>query len=152
MAVAIDTNYIYPPNLAVPMTAAAGETPLNRIAVRFNITHATGDADITGADFLEVADFLGPNGTAPSEFVIEEAEWSISGMDAVVLLWEATADTIAISMSGAGFKDYRSIGGLHTDAAAANRTGDIVYSTVGVTDTATAVPKADISLVLRLKD
>ncbi len=142
MATTLDLNYIYPANLAVPMTAAAGEPRLRRVAIRAALTTATAASTV---QILTLSNFLGPDGTAPTKFAIEEVEWSMdSDVGDILLEWNADSNVVCMRLSGAGFKDYRDVGGLISDDAG---------GLLGLQATPAGTSgEAEISMVVRLKD
>lgn len=116
-----------------------------RYAARFtNISDSTGEAAVIKID---LSTLIGPDGTAPTRFVVEELEWNIQGFTSVALYWDHTTDDIIDVLAGVGYKDYRPVGGA-VDPASAGGTGDVVLTTAGASATATY----DITIVGRLKD
>jgi len=118
---------------------------VRRVAYRFtNVSDGTGEAAVTKVD---ISTLVGPDGrSAPTRTVIEQIEWSIQGFTSVRLFWDHTADDEIAVLSGAGFKDFRDVGGM-ADPASAGDTGDIKLTTAGNAANATY----DITLVMRLK-
>jgi hypothetical protein len=116
-----------------------------RVAYRFtNVSDGTGEAAVTKVD---ISTLVGPDGrAAPTRTVIEQIEWSIQGFTSVRLFWDHTTDDEIAVLSGAGFKDFREVGGM-VDPASAGDTGDIKLTTAGAAANATY----DITLVMRLK-
>lgn len=116
-----------------------------RVAYRFtNVSDGTGEAAVTKVD---ISTLVGPDGrTAPTKTVIEQIEWSIQGFTSVRLFWDHTTDDEIAVLSGAGFKDFREVGGM-VDPASAGDTGDIKLTTAGAAAGATY----DITITMRLK-
>ena len=58
--------------------------------------------------------------------------WQCTGLQ-VQILFDATADVLAIGLSedSNGFHDYSDFSGIPNNAAEANRTGDLNFTTVG---------------------
>lgn len=116
-----------------------------RVAYRFtNVCDGTGESAVKKID---ISTLVGPNGiNAPTRTTIEQLEWSIQGFTSVRLSWDHTTDDEIAVLAGAGFKDFREVGGM-VDPASAGDTGDIMLTTAGNTAGATY----DITIVLRLK-
>jgi len=100
--------------------------PRNHI-VEMRIT-GDGSGQETGTSLIDVSAIVG----APSSVVIEKIYWSLNGFS-VTLLWDATADTVAVECpSGEGGIDFSSIGGPLRNTAGAGKTGDLQFTTVGL--------------------
>jgi len=109
-----------------------------------NVSDGTGESAVTKVDISALA---GPDGiNAPSYFAIEQIEYSIQGMDYVQILFDATTDDEAATLSGQGYSDYRGVGG-HNDPQSTGTTGDINLTTSG----AVSGGSYDITLHLRKK-
>lgn len=116
-----------------------------RRAVRLlNISDGTGESGVVKIDKSALT---GPDGTEPTKLVIEEVVWNVNGFTSVRLYWDHTTDDEAIVLSGAGSRDYTSVGGLQ-DPGSAGDTGDIILTTAGAVSGATY----DITIIVRLKD
>lgn len=116
-----------------------------RVAYRFtNVSDGTGEAAVTKID---ISTLVGPDGrTAPTRSAIEQIEWSLQGFTSVRLFWDHTTDDEIAVLSGAGFKDFREVGGM-ADPSSAGGTGDVLLTTAGAAAGATY----DITLIMRLK-
>lgn len=103
--------------------------PRNHI-VEMRIT-GDGSGQETGTSLIDVSAIAG----APSEVVIEKIYWSLNGFS-VTLLWDATADTVAVECAdGEGGIDFTDIGGPLRNTAGAGKTGDLLFTTVGLVAT-----------------
>jgi hypothetical protein len=99
-----------------------------------NISDATGETDVVKVD---VSSLVGPDGTnAPTTIRIDEISWDVSGMDYVLLEWDATADDEAIVLAGSNSTDFRFAGGLRNPKST-GYTGDLTLTTAGATATGT---------------
>lgn len=120
------------------------------VIMRFtNLSDGTGEAAVTKVD-VSALDASGRNGAACSEVVIEEVEYSVSGMS-VSLLWDATADVRALILAGSasaisGKLTFCGTKGI-TNNAGAGKTGDIQLTTTGHT----SGDSYDITLKMRKK-
>ncbi len=116
-----------------------------RVAYRLtNISDGTGESAVVKVD---ISTLIGPdNIAAPTRTVVEQIEWSIQGFSSIRLFWDHTTDDEIAVLAGAGFKDYRSVGGL-CDPGSSGGTGDVLLTTAGNAANATY----DITIVLRLK-
>ena len=116
-----------------------------KYAARFtNISDSTGESTIAKID---ISTLEAPGGLAPTAFVIEEIEWNIQGFTSIELHWDHDTNDLIDVLSGVGYKDYTSLGGLQ-DPASTGGTGDVLLTTQGATATATY----DIVIVGRPKD
>ena len=138
MATTADIQSIWPPN-----ATDAGPNQ-RRYVCRVTIT-STDATNLADEIIVNKSDLTGPAGAEPSKLVLEEAEWSVAGYDCVILEWDDGTDEEMLRLSGAGFKDYRSYGGMHP--AASGNTGDVIATTQGGATNAAA----DITLHFRLK-
>jgi hypothetical protein len=110
-----------------------------------NISDGTGESAVVKVD---VSALTGPDGSAPTEVVIEEISWDIQGFTSIRLLWDADTDDVAVVLGpGTGYMSWKDVGGLK-DPQSTGATGDLVLTTNGhsLGDTYT------ITMVLRLKD
>jgi len=108
-----------------------------------NISDGTGEAAVTKVD---ASTLVGPDGTAPTDIVIERVEYVCDGLQ-VRLLWDATTDDVALVLAGSGYFDFTEAGGLHNPKSS-GYTGDINLTT----NAHTAGDGYTVSLYLRLKD
>lgn len=116
---------------------------------RRHIIHLTNVSDGTGESAVvkvDVSALTGPNGQVPTAVTIEEISWDIQGFTSVTLAWDATTDDTIAVMSGQGYSDWSSVGGLH-DPASTGATGDVVLTTTGAAANATY----DITIVCKLE-
>lgn len=140
MADTVDVKYLYPTNLSGSMSGKG----IRRVAVRLTgISDGTGETDVIKVD---KSTLLGPNGSEPTKFVIEELEWVIQGFDYILLEFDHTTDSTVETLALAGFKNYRDVGGMVDNGTGG--TGDLILTSVRPT----AGGSYDISIVLRLKD
>ena len=86
----------------------------------------------------------GGYGPTPTAVKIEHIEYQIGSPLSVQLLWNATADVVAVALVGSGFSNLKKLGGL-TNNAGAGKTGTINILTTGYTS-GTAV----FTIILRL--
>ena len=108
-----------------------------------NYSDGTGE---TAVKKVDASTLVGPDGSAPTSFRIEGAEWSVKG-GSVTVLFDATTDDEALILSGAGFKDYSGVAGIK-DPKTTGSTGDIMFTT----NDFAAGSTYDITLSLILKD
>lgn len=98
--------------------------PRNVVYRLTNISDGTGEAAVTKIDVSTLS-------PAPTHLAIERIWWVCSGMD-VRLLFDATTDDHAITLSGDNHFDFRSIGPI-VDPKSTGTTGDLKLTTVGHT-------------------
>lgn len=99
--------------------------------------HLTGVSDGTGESGVIKVDrsaYTDSNGATPSTIAILSVRWNIQGFSYIKLYWHHNAaDVTAQIMSGNGYENYESFGGLRdtdtTNADAAD--GDILLTSVG---------------------
>lgn len=126
------------------------DTKVFQAGGRRHIARFTNISDGTGENAVVKIDksaLIGTNGQAPSLLSIEEVKWNVQGFNYVKIAFDHTTDDEALICSGESSIDYRQMGGLE-DPNSAGGTGDIVFTTSGVSSTATY----DITMVVRLKD
>jgi hypothetical protein len=87
-------------------------------------------SDGTGESAVNKVDVSALDG-APDSVAIDRIEYDCNGMR-VDLLWDATADTVAATLSGQGAMDFKRVGGLQNNSGA-GKTGDIHLTTNGHT-------------------
>lgn len=86
----------------------------------------TGESGVVKVD---KSTLVGPDGTEPTHFMIDEIQGEVNGMQ-VVLSVDATTDVVLARLaSGIIQIDYRKQGGLSTKAT--GDTGDILLTTIG---------------------
>ena len=91
-----------------------------------NISDGTGyDDTVVDVSLLQAQS---GSGAACTGVAIQCVWYECSGM-AVDLLWDATTDVIAWTLSGYGYFDFRSAGPLINNAS--SPTGDIMFTTTG---------------------
>lgn len=144
MTVSVDKQYLWPVNFTEGTDTM--DKYQRKITVRFNGESDAATDVTTSTQLIDKSDLLGPAGAEPSSLALLEAEWSMGGCDAVILLWDDTTDEEIIRVSGAGFKDYKQVGGLYSANFSAS-TGDIMYQTLGIADGGTF----DLTLTFLLK-
>ena len=92
-----------------------------------NISDGTGyDDTVVDVSLLQAQS---GSGAACTGVAIQCVWYECSGM-AVDLLWDATTDVIAWTLSGYGYFDFRSAGPL-TNNSGSGKTGDIMFTTTG---------------------
>ncbi len=107
-----------------------------------NVSDGTGETAVVKVD---KSTLVGPDGTEPSELVVEMIEWVCDGMR-VDLYWDHTSDVKIGVLAGSSYIDFREDGGLQDTGT--GETGDILLTTTGHT----AGDSYNITLHLRLKD
>tara|TARA_R110000824_G_scaffold351386_1_gene538435 strand:- start:320 stop:703 length:384 start_codon:yes stop_codon:yes gene_type:complete len=101
-----------------------------------NISDGSGEAAVKKVDISS----LTPVGT---HFSIEKIQYSVY-IGSVTLLFDASTDDTAITLSGSGTKDYTQIGGI-TDPKSSGYTGDIMLTT----DAFGATSTYDLTITLK---
>ena len=110
------------------------ETHLKRHVVRLtNVSDGTGESAVIKVD---KSTLVASNGLEPRDLIIDEIEWAIQGFSSVRLFWDHTTDDEAVILSGNGYSNYWSSGGLK-DPRSAGGAGDIVLTTAGAASGAT---------------
>jgi len=100
------------------------------------VIQLTNLSDGTGEDAVNKIDVSGltarEDGTACSSVLIEKVSHSIIGFTQVQLLFDATANTIALGLAqdSNGHMDFSDFGGLK-NTAGSGKTGDILLTTIG---------------------
>ena len=100
------------------------------------VIQITNLSDGTGEDAVNKIDVSGlaarEDGTACNGVVIEKVSHSIIGFTQVQLLFDATANTIALGLAqdSNGHMDFSDFGGLK-NTAGSGKTGDILLTTIG---------------------
>lgn len=89
-----------------------------------NVSDGTGESAVTKVDVSA----LTPPAT---EVKIRKIDYNVGGMT-VQVLWEATEDVVALTLTGEGNHCSRRFGGLVNNAGA-GVTGDILFTTIGAT-------------------
>ena len=116
----------------------------NKRVVHFtNISDGTGESDVVKVD---ISGLFGPDGTVPTSLTIEKVEYVVDGMQ-LRIEWDATADDVALVLTGSGFFDFTEAGGLR-DPKSTGSTGDILFTTNGHN----AGDAYTVTLWLRLED
>lgn len=103
--------------------------PSTAIVHLTNISDGTGEAAVTKVDVSALSPIA--LGVACGSVSIERITYACSGM-AVRLLWDATADVLAVVLPAdhSGVLDYCEIGGLN-NTSGVGKTGDLQLTTVG---------------------
>ena len=96
-----------------------------------NLSDGTGESAVLKVDVSTL------NVSEKTRWVVETVDikrmwYTTSGM-AVDILFDANVDHVAWTVSGDGYADFRSMGGLHVDPDITGITGDIKFTTVGHT-------------------
>lgn len=93
-----------------------------------NISDGTGEADVLKVDISTLST---DRGRVPTHLAIERIWWICAGMD-VRILFDATTNDHALTLSGDNMFDFRSVGPI-VDPESTGSTGDILFTTVGAT-------------------
>ena len=112
-----------------------GDGLRNHIVRLQNTSDGTGESAVVKVD---ASTLVGPiKNAAPSYFAIKNVQYDISGFTAVNLLFDATTDDAALTLSpGQGYMDFDDMGNFN-DPQSTGTTGDIVLTTVGAAAAAT---------------
>jgi len=92
-----------------------------------NISDGTGEAAVKKVDVSALQTQSG-SGASCTSVTIDRVWYECSGM-AVDLLWDASTDVLAWTLSGYGYFDFRQAGPLVNNAS--SPTGDIMFTTTG---------------------
>ncbi len=130
---------LFLPALSFAADAVTSQTLFN--GSRKTVRKFTSLSDGTGETAVQKVDISGLTG-APTSVRIMQVWYSISGPSVRVLFDHATDDT-AVILSGNGYLDFRSFGGI-ADPGSSGGTGDIFFTTVG------AVNNDTYSIILEL--
>jgi len=87
-----------------------------------NISDGTGESAVRKVDVSALS-------PAATDVKISRVIYDCAGMD-VQLLWDATANVHAYTLSGDGVIDFKPMGGLINNAGT-GKTGDILFTTTG---------------------
>ena len=101
--------------------------PNRRVVKLTNISDGTGESDVVKIDASAIT---APDGNAATSFTITELWWNIQGMTSVRLEWDATTDNLIAALSGSGYLDVSSFGGM-PDPLSSGTTGDVLLTTAG---------------------
>lgn len=111
---------------------------------------ATGESAVVKVDRSAIADAI--DGAEAASLDIEAVRWAVQGFSSVTLLWDRTADDVALRLSGNGYEDFVGPSDIRAlqaatlaDPRSAGGTGDILLTSEGAVDGATY----DITLWLR---
>jgi hypothetical protein len=107
-----------------------------------NVSDGTGETAVVKVD---KSTLVGPDGTEPTDLVVEMIEWVCDGMR-VDLFWDHTSDVKIATLAGSSYIDFTEKGGLQDTGS--GETGDIILTTTGPA----AGDSYNITLHLRLKD
>jgi hypothetical protein len=109
-----------------------------------NISDGTGESAVAK---ITLSSLIGPQNIAPTAVKIREILYNIQGFSSVRILFDHTTDDVAAVLpAGTGYMDFTGLNGL-MDPRSAGATGNILFTTVGASATATY----DITLVVELK-
>lgn len=111
-------------------------TPDRLVVHLTNVSDGTGESAVIKVD---KSTFIAADGAEPDSLDIEKIVWCCDGMQAR-LLWDHTADDLAVVLSGSGSVDFRSgvdrtnpADGTLKDPRSAGGTGDLLLTTSGHT-------------------
>ena len=93
-----------------------------------NISDGSGEAAVKKVDVSALQAQSG-SGAACTGVTIQQIWYECNGMS-VDLLWDASTDVIAWTLSGYGFFDFRSCGPIINNSGS-GKTGDIMFTTTG---------------------
>tara|TARA_R100000808_G_C2029805_1_gene74163 strand:+ start:132 stop:533 length:402 start_codon:yes stop_codon:yes gene_type:complete len=93
-----------------------------------NISDGTGESAVKKVDVSALQAQSG-SGAACTGVSIQQIWYECNGMS-VDLLWDASTDVIAWTLSGYGFFDFRSCGPIINNSGS-GKTGDIMFTTTG---------------------
>ena len=93
-----------------------------------NISDGTGEAAVKKVDVSALQAQSG-SGAECTGVSIQQIWYECNGMS-VDLLWDASTDVIAWTLSGYGFFDFRSCGPIINNSGS-GKTGDIMFTTTG---------------------
>jgi hypothetical protein len=106
----------------------------NYVATFTNISDATGETAVVKIDKSTLVNELGKE---PAELAIKRVQWSMQGFSSVRILWDHTTDDTAMVLTGPyGEISFEKCSPLQ-DPNSAGGTGDILFTTIGATATAT---------------
>jgi len=114
---------------------------------RYHVIHIQNLSDGTGESAVQKVDIstlLGPDGKvglAPSRFAIKSCRWDVQGFTSVQVLFDATTDDEALTLSGNGYDEFDP---PIQDPQSTGTTGDIRVTTNGAINGASY----DITLTL----
>ena len=116
--------------------------------VVMKFTWDTGNAE-TNVIKVNVSDLTThPTQLIPCTEVAIERYWYGTSADTVVdIIWDATANLTALTITGDGYHDFRSVGPISNNTGA-GKTGDILFSTIG---TPAATSRYTITLAMKKK-
>ena len=93
-----------------------------------NVSDGTGESAVAKVDASSLQGMAGPGGSSVSTDIrISQVWYSVDGMN-VDILWNASANVLALSLFSDGHLDFRSFGGLQNNAAS-GVDGDILFTT-----------------------
>lgn len=100
-----------------------------RAVMRFtNVSDGTGESAVLKVDVSALSSNQGQTCTGVK---IRSVQYAVNGM-AVSVLWDATTDVVAMSLSGYGKIDMKKLGYVVNNSGA-GKTGDVLFTTVGHT-------------------
>lgn len=98
-----------------------------------NISDGTGESAVVKVD---VSTLVKSDGTVPTFTRVKEIWWTTGGFTSIRLYWDADTDDEIAVLSGSGYLDLHSVGGL-LDPKSTGTTGDIKLTTAGAVSGAT---------------
>ena len=109
-------------------THVLNDGPRNYIINIQNVSDGTGESAVQKVDISTLVGPEGKVGLPPSRFAIESCRWDVQGFTSVQILFDATTDDEALTLSGNGYDEYPS----HIqDPQSTGSTGDINVTTNG---------------------
>lgn len=122
--------------------------PRNAIIKLTCVSDGTGETAVTKVTPSALS-ANGPDRQAPTSVAIRKIRYDISGMT-VRLLWDATTDVVATTLSGGvGIQDYSEFGFLINNAGA-GKTGIIQLTSTGAGVATAPVSGATYTIILEL--
>jgi|TARA_R110000824_G_scaffold56112_1_gene153906 hypothetical protein len=94
-----------------------------------NISDGTGEAAVTKVNVDDDLQSQSGSGAACTGVSIQQIYYELKDGMTVDILWHATTNVLAWTLSGYGYFDFRSCGPLINNAAASGKTGDIKFTT-----------------------
>ena len=93
-----------------------------------NVSDGSGEAAVAKVDASALQGMAGPGGSSVSTDIrISQVWYSVDSMN-VDILWNASANVLALSLFSDGHLDFRSFGGLQNNSAS-GKDGDILFTT-----------------------
>lgn len=119
------------------------------------IVHLTGISDGTGETNVVKVDrsamILPGTAIAPTKLHVASIRWNIQGFQYIKLVWDHTADDTISLLSGNGYENYETYGGLRdpntSNDAVTGAIGDIILTSIGAANGATYDITLEVILV-----